>query len=137
MDASDMPYMPKRYYVVGDEISLRVRLSHAVNIQEVAVVFGREGRNDNTITFFREPDETETVDEDVLNGYRHMRSTAILRMLVDVDHRPGYYKPIQVSYRTAEENYGSRGPEELGEAVQALSFYILSGDEAPPVEVEL
>jgi hypothetical protein len=98
------PKIPQRYYVVGDVITLRLELSHRQNIEEVLVVYARDGDRENRITFTGGLEHTETLPatpEGAASTPYHpiKRSTATLRMVVDVDHRPGSYALASLACR--------------------------------------
>ena len=102
MNAPENSERPYRRYVVGEVIELRLTITHQQNLESVWAVYGREGREENTITFQGEIDETTQIESDP-EGDKPLprkRSVAVLRMVVDVDHRPGHYQLLEAGFRS-------------------------------------
>lgn len=113
-------------YTVGDVIQLRVNLTQEEHLERVTVVYGRDGVDDNTITFAGEVEGTTQVENYARDG-RFLplkESTVVLRMAVDVDHRPGDYHMVHASYLREHEVPGVLETE--GDA-RTPSFRIVGG----------
>jgi hypothetical protein len=127
---------PQRYYVTGDEILIRVELTHRQNLEEVRVTFGKDGGRDNTITLIGELDSTEDAGPvgaqkvgpyHVTRGssYRRKQSTATLRTLVDVDHTPGHYELLGITCRTTRGLTVHESADDPDTGLSGDSFRIL------------
>jgi hypothetical protein len=128
--------IPQRYYVAGDEVVLQIKLQHTRNIEEIRVAYGKDGGRDNTMTFIGEVDTTEVMGRLDVPGpvqgyvphaspYTLKESTAVLRMLVDVDHAPGHYELIYLVCRTAEGRVISVRTDEPDVSIESDSFRVL------------
>jgi hypothetical protein len=141
--------LPRRYYIVGDEIRLWVELMVVQNVEEVRVVYGKDGRRHNTLTFIADVESSEDAGPEEVPGpeqgyvphaspYRKKRITASLRMRVDVDHVAGHYYLLFVKYVTAAGSMVVTTPDDYSEAkLKAPSFRILEEASRPPIEARI
>jgi hypothetical protein len=102
VNTPEHPEGQDRRYAAGDVIELRLSLTHQQNLESVWAVYGREGREENTITFQGEVDDTTQIESEP-EGDRPLprkRSVVVLRMVVDIDHRPGHYQLLEAGCRS-------------------------------------
>ena len=134
--ADDELRLPKRYYVVGDEVVLRIELTHVQNLDEIRVAYGKDGGRDNTITFIGEVEDTVDAGQvkvpvpppeyaHLRSPYPLKRSTAVLTTIVDIDHRPGHYELIYILCRTASGAPIGVNADDLDESTKSASFRVL------------
>jgi hypothetical protein len=106
------------------------------------VGYGIGGKTDNTITLIGEPEytvdagEAEAADPEYEHHrlpYRLKRSTAVLRTILDIDHRPGHYELLYVACRTVMGMFMGADADHLDEDARSASFRILPVPEDPSV----
>jgi hypothetical protein len=135
MSAPESPELPYRRYVVGDVIELRLTLTHEQNLESIWVIYGRESSYDNTITLQGEIDDTTQIESDP-EGDRSLprkRSVVILRMVVDVDHRPGVYHLVYAACRTASNMHlNMRTYDALAPTGELSGFHVVEEPTSTP-----
>ena len=98
--------LPRQVYTVGDRLRLLVEFVSEANVEDVEVVFEREGSYSegdtpqSTVSLEGTVEESEVIDERPYHLPRK-RFSATLVSLVDRDHLPGSYGLRQLLLRTA------------------------------------
>ena len=132
MSAPENPEIPYRRYVVGDVIELRLTITHEQNLERVWAIYGRGGDDVHKITFQGEIDDTTQIESEP-TGDRSLprkQSVVTLRMVVDIDHRPGFYQLLRAGCLSATSmETHVRAYDEQAPAGGLSGFYVI--DEPP------